>query len=287
VDRFLPDAARGPVTIWQRGRLLRKERFDWAVLLPDSARAALAPFLAGIQTRVGYARDLGRRILLTEALDPPSKDGKRLPIPMTERYLAITRRLGCTVDAEPVALPVDAEAAARVEQRLTELGLSDKRFVVVTPGANFGSSKLYPPEHFAAACDGLSERLGLTTVLAPGPGEEALARTVAEHMSAEAVVIADPVTSLTELVALIARCELAFSNDTGPRHIAVATDRPVVVVIGPTDSRHTDYQLERQRVLSEDVDCRPCHLKTCPIDHRCMTRLAPERVVAAAEELLS
>jgi heptosyltransferase-2 len=80
---------------------------------------------------------------------------------------------------------------------------------------------------------------------------------------------------------------LALSNDTGPRHIAVALGRPVVVVMGPTDPRHTAHLLDRQRVLVEEADCSPCHLKTCPTDHRCMTRLAPERVIDAARGLLS
>ena len=65
---------------------------------------------------------------------------------------------------------------------------------------------------------------------------------------------------------MIARSQLVLSNDTGPRH--------------------TDVHLARQRVLREDVLCAPCHLEACPTDHRCLTRLAPERAVAAAEELL-
>jgi heptosyltransferase-2 len=68
--------------------------------------------------------------------------------------------------------------------------------------------------------------------------------------------------------------------------MAVALGTPVVTQMGPTDPRHSEHNLERQRVLREDVDCSPCHLKTCPIDHRCMTRLRPERVVAAVVELL-
>jgi heptosyltransferase-2 len=88
-------------------------------------------------------------------------------------------------------------------------------------------------------------------------------------------------------VALIAGAALQLGNDTGPRHIAVALGVPAVVLIGPTDPRHTAHQLERQRVLREDVACSPCGLETCPIDQRCLTRIAPERVAAAAAELLA
>jgi heptosyltransferase-2 len=69
--------------------------------------------------------------------------------------------------------------------------------------------------------------------------------------------------------------------------MAVALGVPVVVLMGPTDPRHTLHLLERQRVLREPVECSPCHLKVCPIDHRCMTRLAPERVIEAVAELLA
>jgi len=110
---------------------------------------------------------------------------------------------------------------------------------------------------------------------------------IAAGMRERAVVLAAPPTSLAELVALIAGAALQLGNDTGPRHIAVALGVPAVVLIGPTDPRHTAHQLERQRVLREDVACSPCGLKTCPIDQRCMTRISPERVAAAAAELLA
>ena len=98
--------------------------------------------------------------------------------------------------------------------------------------------------------------------------------------------LVEPPTTLGELAALIERARLVLTNDTGPRHMAVALGVPVVVLMGPTDPRHTLHLLERQRVLREPVECSPCHLKVCPIDHRCMTRLAPERVLEAAAELL-
>ncbi len=293
VDAFVPEV-RGTLA---RSRALRARRFDQAVLLPDSVRSALAPFLARIPVRAGYARDPLRRALLTHALPPPSDDGhggpgsragRRVPISMIERYLRITRRLGCPDAGARPALAVDAAAREAVAKRLVEAGLvPGERTLVVTPGASFGSSKLWPPAHFAAAGDEITRRHGLAVVLAPGPGEEALAREIARTMREPALVLAEPPTPLAELVALIAGAALHLGNDTGPRHIAVALGVPTIVLIGPTDPRHTAHQLERQRVLREAVACSPCGLKTCPIDQRCMTRIAPERVLAAAAELLA
>jgi heptosyltransferase-2 len=229
-----------------------------------------------------------RRVLLTHALPPPEQDGERIPISMIERYLRVTRALGCADAGPDLDLVVDAQARGRVATRLAGAGLDEAtRIVVVTPGAAFGASKLWPAEHFATACDRMAVDLGLRTVLAPGPGEEDVARSIAEQMSASPLLLTEPVSSLPELAALIQRAALLLSNDTGPRHMAVALGVPAVTVMGPTDPRHTEHLMERQRVLREPVDCSPCHLKVCPIDHRCMTRLDPDRAVAAAAELLS
>jgi heptosyltransferase-2 len=288
VDRWLPKEGRGAGALWRHSRALAAHEFDWAVLLPDSVHVALAPWLARVPVRAGYARDALRRALLTVALAPPRLDGARLPISMIERYLRVTRALGCADAGPELDLPVDALAAERVAKRLALAGVGDTEpLVVVTPGASFGASKLWPPEHFAAACAGLRETRGLRAVLAPGPGEEDVAHAIAARAGAPALVLDVPVTTLAELAALIARAKLVLTNDTGPRQMAVALGTPVIALLGPTDPRHTAHLLERQRVLREPVECSPCHLKVCPIDHRCMQRLKPARVLEAAAELLA
>jgi heptosyltransferase-2 len=287
-DHFLPEAPRGLGPLAAQARALRAGRFDWAVLLPDAVRAALPPWLARVPLRVGYARDPLRRALLTRALQPPGEGGQRAPISMIERYLRITRALGCADAGAQLDLAVHAQARARVAERLAALGVrADEPLVVVAPGARFGSSKLWPPQHFARAADALADKLGARIALAPGPGEEPIARAIAAQMRARALELSEPPTTLPELAALVARARLLLCNDTGARHIAVALGTPVVTLMGPTDPRHTAHLLERQRVLREPVECSPCHLKTCPIDHRCMTRLSPERAVEAALELVS
>ncbi len=287
VDAFLADRHRGAGAWLARALRLRQGGFDWAVLLPDSVRAALAPSLARIPVRAGYGRDPARRALLTLSLDPPRDAGQRLPISMIERYLRITRALGCDDCGEALELAVPDQSRDELDNRLWAAGVEQSEgLLVVTPGASFGSSKLWPGQYFAQACDEIIRRHGLRAVLAPGPGEERIAREIAAAMQSRPLELSDPPASLGELVALIDRAQLVLTNDTGPRHIAVARKRPVVVLMGPTDTRHTQHLLEGQRVLREAVECSPCHKKTCPIDHRCMTRLLPARVVNAAEELL-
>lgn len=289
-DSYLRIEGRSLRSTLARVRELRARRFDWALLLPDSPRAALDAFLAGVPRRAGYARDLLRRALVTDALEAPHENGRRMPISMIERYLRITRLLGCPDAGLSLDLVVDGAAQRRVAARLEALGVSkDEPVLLVTPGASYGASKLWPPAHFAHACDEIRRRFGLLPVLVPAPNadEIAIVREVAGAMRERHTALLDRPGTLEDLKALVARASLLLTNDTGPRQIAVALDRPVITLIGPTDPRHTGHLLERQRVLQEKFDCVPCGKKVCPIDHRCMTRLSPTRVVDAAAELLA
>jgi ADP-heptose:LPS heptosyltransferase len=85
---------------------------------------------------------------------------------------------------------------------------------------------------------------------------------------------------------LIKRCNLLVTNDTGPRHYAVALDVPVVVIMGPTDPRYTSANLDKTVVIRTEVECSPCHKKICPTDHRCMTQITPWMVFEAGGKLL-
>lgn len=288
VGSFLADPGKGWRALSRRTRTLRGERFDLAVLLPDSQRAALAPFLARVPRRVGYARDLVRRALVTDALRPEREGRGWKPISMVERYLRVTRYLGCADQGRRMDVPVLEDARAAVAERLAAEGVdAGARLLVAVCGASYGSSKLWPAERFGAACARLAGELGLEPVLAPGPGEEEVSRAVVAT-AGTGRVLADPVAGLGELAALIERATLVLTNDTGPRQMAVALGIPAVVLMGPTDPRYTEHDLERQRVLrAADVECSPCGLKRCPIDHRCMTRIEVDGVVSAAAELLS
>lgn len=288
VDRFDPAPAKGLGAAWRRARALRREGFDWAVLLGESERVAAPAFLARIPVRAGFGRGALRRALSTHFLERPrDPDGRLAAFSMIERYLRVTRHLGVPDDGDRMELPVTEDSRRSVAARLAAAGVgADEPLLVLIGGASFGAAKMWPPAHFAAAADLLRERRGLRAVIAPGPGEERIGEEIARASVRGVVVLGAPPLRLGETAALLARARLALSNDTGPRSMAVALGLPVVVPLGPTEDGHTRHHLERQRVLIEDVDCRPCRLRICPIDHRCMTRITPERAVAAAEELL-
>jgi heptosyltransferase-2 len=264
---------------------LRREGYDLGVLLPNSFSAAWILRLAGLRQIIGYGRN-ARSLLLTHRVAPPRVDGRIVPVPMTRYYLALVEHLGCPVDRTDLDLRVTSAEEAEMDALLGRLDLAEVRpLVAITPGASFGSSKMWPPARFALAADAILDRHGGAACVFPGPGEEEAAERVAKRMRGRVAVA--PVVGLGALKAAIRRSTLLLTNDAGVRHFAVALRVPHVVVMGPTDPRYTDMNLAHAAVLRREVPCGPCHLKVCPLDHRCMTGITVSDVVAAAGALLA
>ena len=258
---------------------LRKEAFDLAILFPNSFSSAWMVWLAGVRRRVGYARD-GRRLLLTDRIEPPKRNGQFIPQPMLDYYGGLLAHLGIDCQTKNLELYVTASAQEKALTILKAQGISlDRPLVAINPSAGFGSSKYWRSDYFAQVADTLIEQYNSQILLLPGPGEFFLAEEIKGFMRHKPVVIRGEEVSLGLLKALIYYCQIFVTTDSGPRHIAVALDKPVVVVMGPTHPAYSDVGHPRTIVLREDIDCSPCHLRTCPTDHRCMELITPEKVL--------
>jgi heptosyltransferase-2 len=267
-------------------RMLRQRSFDLGIAMTSSFSSAQLLFLAGIPVRVGYSRNC-RGFLLTLTQKPLREKGKIVPVNKVEMDLGLCELLGCTELSTRTELGTSAEARGWVEAFFEERGITAADFIVcVIPGATFGPSKCWKEDYFASVCDGLIAEYGAKILVLPGPGELPIARRIIGHMQKKPVDMGDTIVPLDVLIALISSCGLLITNDTGPRHFGVAFDKPVVVIMGSTDSRHTDCNLEKTVVLQQKVDCGPCHLRVCPTDHRCMTLITPDMVLAAAREMI-
>jgi heptosyltransferase-2 len=285
---ILYDAARGArdwMGKWRAASDLRRRRFDCALLLPNSFDAALVVFLAGIPRRVGYARD-GRGLLLTAGVAPPRKG--EIPRHESFYYLELLRRAGWLerLPAEQPVIRLEGANAAREAglERFTSSGMG-ARVIGVSPGAAYGTAKQWMPERFAEAASTVAERLDARVAIFGSAGEHALCETVAERIGSRARNFAGR-TSLSEFIELAAACLAFLTNDSGSMHIASALGVPTVAVFGATDHIATGPTGPLARVIREPVDCAPCLLRECPIDHRCMTRVNAGQVAEAALNLL-
>ena len=252
--------------------------FDLGVLLPNSFGTALQLFRAGLPERWGYATE-GRGLLLT----------RRCPVPLEVRgesevyyYRAMLAGLGLHVTAVPDAT---LQAPHAWRERARALLGSEGPWLGINPGASFGTAKRWLPERYAAVADRLARRYGLRAVVVGGAAEREVAEALAASMQTPATILCGQ-TSLGELGGVLAELRLLLTNDSGPMHLAAALGTKVAAVFGSTNWRETAPFTTRATLVREEVACAPCKLRECPIDHRCMTRVSVERVVAAAEGLL-
>ena len=258
---------------WEAARRLRPRKFDCAILLQNAFDAALIAWLARIPVRIGYARD-GRRLLLTRAIQTP-KSGE---IPRHQRfyYLELLRRAGI-LDSMPETEAICLKRRPHSQAR---------RMIGVSPGAAYGSAKQWLPERFAEAAARIADARGCEIALFGSKSEFELCERVRLLLDQRAATNYAGATSLGEFIDLASQCELFLTNDSGAMHIASALGVPTVAVFGATDDLATGPTGPLARVVREPVDCSPCLLRECPIDHRCMSRVSAGRVASEALNLI-
>ena len=271
---------------WQVSRKLKKSDFRLSIILPNSFSSAFLSFVSGIPHRIGF-RTNGREFMLTQAIPPPKENGTVVPITMVDRYLTLCSHLNYSISSRKTVLQFSPGTRETVDNFYQQWGINQSKPIVsIIPGASFGSSKCWPPENFAQVGDALIERYSAQILIMPGPGEEEIARRIELGMHHRPFNRVAEIISLEHLKAIVSDSALVVTNDTGPRHYAVAFDTPVVVIMGPTDPRYTNYGMGKTRLLRKDLDCSPCHRKVCPTDHSCMKDISADRVLQACEEFL-
>lgn len=251
-------------------------RFDAGLLFTNSFGTALSLALARIPERWGYATD-GRGPLLTRRARVPDEVRHRSQV---YYYRAVLSGVGLQVSASPDS-SLSAPAAWRA--RGASL-LGPGEWIGLNPGAAYGTAKQWLPSRFAVAGDRLARATGARVAIVGSAAERPLAESIAASMRETPKNLCGE-TSLTDLVGVLARLRLLVTNDSGPMHVAAALDVPTVAVFGSTDWRETAPRSTRHRLVRADVDCAPCLLRECPIDHRCMTRVGIEDVAAAGSAL--
>jgi heptosyltransferase-2 len=272
-------------------RRLRKGKFELAILLQNAFGAALLARAAGAKRIAGYPTD-GRRFLLhhSVAFEPQYRS-----LHQVRYYLNIAAQIEAELTGESSIRITDTHPQLRAGERvkeaaralLAEAGVSpSRRLLTVNPGATNSRAKRWLPDRFAQAADRLADLHGYETVIVGSAGDLGVAVEVRQLMRSRATVLAGR-TSIGELKGLLSLSALMISNDTGGAHVAAALGIPTIVIFGPTEHVSTRPLSNVAEVVRHEVDCSPCMLRDCPIDHRCMTRVETIDVCKAAEQLLA
>lgn len=262
--------------------MLRNEKFDTAVLFQNAFEAAFLAWAAGIPRRIGYDGD-GRGILLTDRI---SKGVFGPGSHQVEYYLSLLRAVGCSGESRGPSIAVQNNERAQSLGLLREYGIRENDLIVaLSPGAMYGDAKRWPAERFAAVGDMASSRWG-ARVLVMGSGKEgAVCERTTSSMKSSAVNLCGK-TSLDLAMAVIERCRMFVTNDSGLMHVAAAVGTPTVAVFGSTDHLATGPMGALTRIVRHPVDCAPCLKPECPGDFGCMTAIEPDEVWDAMERLM-
>jgi heptosyltransferase-2 len=261
IEEPLRHGALQLVERWRLARRLRARRYDQAIVLPNSWKSALVPFLADIPLRSGYVGESRYGLLNLRYRRPPGSER-----PDMRLFYA---RLAEPPGAEPlqplpqVRLRVEAEEIARAQRKFGIAG----EYAVLCPGAEFGPAKRWP--YFAE----LSTRLGLPAVTIGSAGDAPSAQGIAGMNLVGR-------TTLDEAIVLIAGARLVVSNDSGLMHVAAALQRPQVALFGSSSPLHTPPASPQATVLWLRVECSPCYQRECPLGHfKCMRDMSVEMVL--------
>jgi len=258
---------------WKVARELRRERYDQAIVLPNTFKSALVPFLAGIPTRTGYIGE-ARYFLLTQARRPSAE---RL-LQLAQRYaqLALPRGETLKLPLPPLGLRVDEEARRAL---LARLGIEKQHpGAALCPGAEFGPAKRWPARYFAELSQGIAAR-GCEVWLV-GSRKDA---TLGEEIAALAGGVCRNLcgaTTIGEAIDLLSAAALVVTNDSGLMHIAAALGKPQVALYGSSSPEFTPPLSPNAQILKLDLPCSPCFKRECPLGHfDCMNQLLPDRVL--------
>jgi lipopolysaccharide heptosyltransferase II len=257
-----------------------------AVLFPNSFASAWLVKRSGVPERWGYSADL-RRPILTRAIRRPGE-----PMHQSEYYQHLIRALGIENGPRETALAIPPDALHDARTLLTEHGWNPhSAFVVLAPGAAYGKAKQWIPTHVVRLLTDLVRERRTTCALVGSRGDAATIRAIRSAAPADCqprILDLAGLTTLPVLAGVMRLASACVSNDSGAMHLAAAAGAPTVAIFGPTNERATAPLAGRHvstAVLTHPVWCRPCMLRECPIDHRCMTGIEPGHVLAALDRI--
>jgi heptosyltransferase-2 len=265
----------GELALAKRYRLARelaKNRYDQSIVLPNSFKSALIPWLAGIPRRTGFVGE-ARFGLLNDAR---RLDKATLPL-MVERFAALAELPGVQMQ-RPLPAPKLSVDPAQRDATLARLGLkTERKIAVLCHGAEYGPAKRWPAAHFA----GLARKLkaqALEVWLAGSTNDAALGDEIV-RLSDDACINLSGKTTLAEAIDLMSCASLVISNDSGLMHIAAALDKPLIALFGSSSPAFTPPVSPHAQIVRLDLPCSPCFERVCPLGHfNCMMQLTPERV---------
>lgn len=260
---------------------LRKRNFDAALLFTNSFATAFIARVGRVRRRFGYETD-GRSFLLSDSVPVPPWKNERHEV---YYYLNLVSEFGQRLTgAKPeimknpaTNIPVSECRRREARELLNRSGAHPGPIVALAAGSTNSRAKRWGVENFAALNDRLQEELG-ANVLLLGAADEAHNSCRVSASARHKPIDLTGKTTLAEAAAVLAEADMMVSNDMGLAHLAPAVGTETLAIFGPTNHVTTRPFSPLAEVIRAGVECSPCMLRDCPIDHRCMTRISAAQV---------
>jgi heptosyltransferase II len=271
-------------SIFSQAKKWKENNFDLAVLFTNSFETALVAKLGKAKKRFGYANEM-RSFLLTNSVQKPVWKNERHEIYYYLNLVSEVEKsfLGKVTEISPeFALQVSETRKNQARKILSENGVDfSKRIIAFCAGSTNSRAKRW--QNYAKLNDLIQANLSANIILIGDQSELDVSLEILENTKVKPILLTGK-TSLSEATAVLSICDLLVSNDTGPSHISAALGTKTIVIFGPTNPK-TTHPIGAE-IIRKNVDCSPCMLRDCPIDHRCMTQISAEEVFEKVKTFL-
>lgn len=265
--------------LWRIAAELRRQCFDLTINVHPNERCSFLAAFSGAKQKTGVSASLFR--WLFDAVYPYRFRERN--ILAVDAYLEFLQHMGITdmshngvemfLSPAEKAFAAEFYAANTIKETDTLIGL------------NVGGSwptKRWTIDGWAALADYYLTQ-GAKSIFFGGPMDVPIVNEILAKMQGVPLLAAGK-TSLLQLAALINRCNVFVSGDSGPMHIATTQRVPVVAIYGPSDWRKFPPFTDKKQIVTAGLECQPCNLHTCD-HHSCMRTVEPQMVIDAVDKL--
>lgn len=274
VQEFLT-FSRTKKSIQEVRKKLKEKNFDLGILLTGSFSSAWWFYQAKIPVRLGYKMH-ARSLLLHPGVRSPKNYEKQH---LVTTYKELLKPLGISLTESAPQLFLTTQEEIDAEKFLEGENIYPENILIgINPGAAYGSAKCWPEERFCELSQKLLSDPRVHLLYFGDTSSKSIVDSICSKLSHKRVTNLAAKTTLRELMALIFKCSLFITNDSGPMHIASALNTPLVAIFGSTNEIKTG-PYNGGVVIHKHVACSPCYLRKCPIDFRCMMQISVDDVL--------
>lgn len=264
------------VSWWKTARLLAAEDFDIVVDLQNNRASHFMAYFSGARIRAGHQNRKWSFLL-----NRKTKNISTSMAPLDHQY-QVLKLLELESYEKRLELWTRKEEEARTQSFLQSQWVSSSQTLIgINPGSSVRwQTKQWPVENFAKLCDELAKR-NIRVVITGSQEDVPIANEIMQ-LTRNKPINATGKTTITELIALVRRCQVFISSDSAPMHIAASVGVPLLAIFGPTDPKRHLVPPAKYQVFWKELQCSPCYLRSCPIGHPCMKKITVKEILDAA-----